>query len=313
MLSACALEEPDVQANVDNYPYRMEIDEEGADLPDAEDYGAEIKFADFLGDLPASQIVLSYELSGEEDFANVTIDEVLYKYEDDDECEFERSIDFTGSTITVPVDADLGTVPEEFEVVFAFNLSAAEAADGGFEFVITGIDSDANVLFNDASTFEYGILDNDAAGAWLLAIDNEQQFEAFQQVFGPVSSDLADIAFADITGEIALEFEFEEVKIEIELNETEEVTVCEEGVESTEIENLLIEIEAEYEAEDGELVLEGSYFTEEGEELDYILETEYSLDSNDNLDITFLSLIDEDNFDGEGLFNGSVSVNIARD
>jgi hypothetical protein len=314
LFSACALEEPEVQAEVENYPFRLEMDQEGADLADAEDFGAEISFADYLGDLPGTPIVLTYELSGKEDFSNVAIDEIIYEYEDDDECVFERTVDFTASTITIPVDSDLGTVPESIEVVFAFNLTGDEAQDGGFEFVITGLQSDANVLFNDVSTFEYGILDNDAAGAWTLSVENADEFNAFKEVFAPVSADLSELQFEDITGEIAFEFEFEEVKIVVELNETEEVTVCEEGVESSEIENVIVEIEAEYEAEEGELVFEGSYFTEDGEELDFILETEYTFDLSGNLSITFLSLIDEDDFEeGEELYTGSVSINIARD
>lgn len=313
LLSACALNAPDTQAEYTGFPLRLQIDEEGADLPDAEDYGIEISFADYLGDLPANAIVLTYSLEGSGDFANVAIDEILYEYEDDD-CVWEREISFTANTITIPVDPDMGTVPEAFEIVVAFNLAGDEAADGGFELVITGIESADGVLFSAANTFEYEILDNDLAGEWVTEITDEATFAAFQEVFAGLLPDLAEVALADLTGEIKLEFAFEEMVLAIELNEEEEVTECENGETETEMEHLVIELEADYDAEDGELELEGSHFTDEGEELDFIIEASYEILNDDEVRITFTRVINEDQYEeGDELYAGEFSIIVERD
>lgn len=311
LFSACAFDEPETSIQDTDFPLRLQIDEEGADLADAEDYDLEISFADYIGDLPATEITLTYELGGEGDFSGVEIDEIIYEYEDDD-CVFEREITFTGSTITIPVDPDLGTVPEAFEIKVAFGLPEdTEAEDGGFTLAITGISTSENVVFSDANEFEYEILDNDAAGAWVLELD-EAGFNSFKELFGSVSPDLAELSFSDITGEVKFEFEFEEVKIEIELAEEEEVTECEDGEIETEMTNLIVEIEAEYDAEDGEIEFEGSYFTEEGEELDFIAEAAYEMVGGD-LIITFGKLVDEDHFeDGDELFSGEAPFTLIK-
>ncbi len=312
LVSACAFNDPELEIQDTNFPLRMEIDEEGADLADAEDFKIGIAFADYIGDLPTNEITLTYTLEGEGDFTGVAIDEVVYEYENDDDCVWEREIAFTSSTITIPVDADMGTVPEEFEIVVAFNIGE-DAPDGGFELQITGIQSSDNVLFSDANTFEYEILENDAAGKWLIELD-ESTFENFKSVFGILSEDLAETAFADTEGEIAIEFEFEEMKFEIELTEQEEVSECEEGEVETSMENLVIEIEADYDAEDGELVFEGSYFDEDGEELDFVLEAEYVINEDGDMEIEFTSIIGEDNYeDGDELYTGSQSFLLKKD
>lgn len=312
LLGACALDEPEVKVQDENFPFRLLIDEEGADLADTEDYGIEISFADYLGELPANAITLTYELSGEGDFAGATIDEIIYEYEDDD-CVFVREVAFTENTITIPVDTDLGTVPEAIEIVVLMNESGEFATDSEFTLEITDLSSPDNVLFSDANAFTYEILDNDLAGAWVLQLRNEAEFVSFQEVMGTISTDLSALSFDEITGDVKLEFEFEEMKIEIELKEEEEVTECEDGEVETEIENLVIEIEADYDAEDGELELEGSYFNEDDEELDFIIEAEYEL-MRGRSTIIISTIIDEDQFEtGDELFSGTLSFPINED
>ena len=317
MLHGCALHEPEITANDADFPYRLEFDEtEGGDLADAEDFGIEIKFADYLGDLPTSAIELSFVLQGEGDFANVSVDEVLYVYEEDD-CEFEREITVSGNTLILPVDPDLGTVPEEFEVVIAFNLPADEATDGGFTFQITGISGAEGVLFNTADTFEYALLGHAAAGAWELEFSTEAEFLAFQETFGLLSADLAELSFTDITGSMAVEFDFAEVKFEIELVETEEVESCEDGEVAVETENLMVEIEAEYDLDDEDFVIEfeGDYFNEDAEELGFIAEARYSIDEvTGQLVLEFTKIIGEDNYEeGDELFVGSLTLTLTED
>jgi len=306
LFAACTESEPGVEINDENFPFRLQYDsEEGAALADAEDYSIEIEFADFIGDLPAEEITLSYELSGEGDFANASIDEVIYEYEDDD-CVFVREVAFDESTITIPVDADLGTVPEGIEIVLAFNLASSEASDGEIAFEVTGVISPENVLFNAINTFEYEILDNDFAGEWVAVLADENDF------LGPISTDLAGLSFSEINPDLELtfEFEFEEMKIEIELTEEEEVTECEDGEVETEIENVVIEIEAEYDAEDGEFEWEGSYFNEDGEELDFLAAGDYTIEPGGNIVLTITNIVNED---GDVLFDGSYTLTLEED
>ncbi len=301
----------------DNFPFQLLLDaDEGSDLPDAEDYGIAVVFADYLPDLdlPNTTIILSYAITDLTDdmVGSVVVDKVIYEVEIDD-CVYERELDFTASgngltgTITITPDADLGTVPEEFEIIVT--LPGTEDASGSFVFELTGIESSANLLLGSPNVFEYEVLENDLAGEWELEISSEEEFDSFKELFGIINPDILDLSFSDITGKIKAEFEFEEMKFEIELIETEEVTSCEDGETETEVENRIIEFEAEYEAEDGELTFEGSreIFNDNGlveNELDFILEGTYEVDQiEESVTFSFRKLIDEDNFKaGEELF-----------
>lgn len=309
---SCVDNELDVLPADENFPLQLVLDaDEGADLPDAEDYALEVTFADYLGDLPDEPLVLSYAFSDlEDDMAGaVTIDKVVYVNEDDD-CEFERELPFTAEddglsgTITLAVDDDLGTVPESFEVVFT--LPGADDTEGSFAFTLSGLQAGGNVILGAPVTFEYEVLDADVAGQWELELD-EESFEQFKRVWGPLNSELEELSFEDITGKVTAEFEFGEMKFVLELAEEEEVTTCEDGEVEVEIENLELELEADYEAEDNELVLEGSHVIlgDDGEpedELDFIVEAAYEVVENE-LIVSFTKSIDEDNFaDGEELF-----------
>jgi len=314
IFTACDEREPDVEPLDENYPFRLVMDtDEGAALADAEDYGLEVAFADYLGDLPSKSITLNYEFSDMEDsfVGAVSVDEVVYKVEIDD-CEYEREIEFTDSQITIPVDPDLGTVPEEFEIVFA--LPGLEDTEGGFAFELTNISTDAEVLLNQGSKFEYEVLDAEVAGDWELTL-TEEEFEDFKSFFSMINEELSEVAYSDFEdGKVAVEFEFKEMKFEIELLEEEEV--CEDG--ETEIEAKTVEIEFEWDVDDEEkeIELEGKRtFDDDGitAELDVIVEADYEI-NGDQLVITFTKLLDEDNYEeGEELFAGEQSFTLIRD
>jgi hypothetical protein len=311
--TSCVENDLDVYPNDENFPLQLVLDaDEGADLPDAEDYDLEVTFADHIGELPGQSLTMRYsidDLEGDMPGA-VVIDKVVYEYEDDD-CVFERELAFTAEgegtsgTITLHVDEDLGTVPETFEIVFS--LPGEDETEGGFSFTLSELSGGNNVILGAPVSFEYEVLDTDIAGEWKLEIATEEEFEQFKVVFASLSSELEELLFEDITGEITAEFEFGEMKFVVELAEEEEVTTCEDGETEVEMEHLEIEIEADYDAEDGELAMEGSHFIlgDDGEienELDYQIEAAYVVDS-DKLTITFLKVVDEDSFkEGEELF-----------
>lgn len=319
----CADNELSVTPNDTNFPLQVIVDtDEGGDLADAEDYGLEIKFADFIGDLPGETVTLNYEIEGEDSFAdNVEIDEIIYEVKIDD-CTYERELEFdpVAKTITISKDEDLGTLPEAFELVFT--LPGADDTEGGFSFKITGVQSsNTNIVVGEPSEFEYEVLDNELAGEWIWELTSEEDLEDFKDVFGVISPELMALAYEDILEDdgvhiIKLEFEFGEMKFEIELAEEEEI--CEEG--ELETKNKQLEIEAEWEAEDGELVLEGSHFIigNDGEiedELDFIVEAFYELDeSEEYVFLSFVKIIDEDNFkEGEELFAAEKVFSFKKD
>jgi hypothetical protein len=322
--TACADNELEVKPNDNNFPFQLIVDtDEGGDLADAEDYGLEIKFADYLNELPSETITLSYDIEGEDSFENVVaIDKVVYEVEIDD-CVYERELAFDpiAKTITLVNDEDLGSVPEAFEVVFL--LPGTDDTEGTFEFTLTDVQSsNKNITVGEPSAFEYEVLDNELAGEWVWELSSEEDLESFKEVFGVISPDLADLAFEDILEDdgvriIRAQFEYGEMKFEIEL--AEEETVCEEG--ESETENKQLEIEAEYEIEDGELILEGGHLIineDDGEiedELDFRVIAVYELNEEaETIRITFQKIIDEDNYEeGDELFAGSSAFTFTKD
>jgi hypothetical protein len=319
LLNACADNFSNENPDDANFPYRLILDgDEGGDLADAEDYGVAIAFADYIGELPNQPITISYEIKDAS--LPVSIDKIVYEYEDDD-CVFERELEFTADgaegTITIAVDPDLGTVPEEFEVVF---LLPAEEVEFAFE--ITSLETSSNTILGTPYEFEYASLDGDLSGEWVLEMESEEDFNAFKTLFESLSPDLAELEYADILEDeglrfIVAQFEFEAMKFEIELAEEEEE--CVDG--ELESDNKQIELEADYEGEEGELTLEGSHFIineDDGEiedELDFIVEAEYVINEEDEtVTITFKKIIDEDNDEeGEELFVGETSFTFIKD
>ena len=310
-LISCDDSEPEVEPNDDNFPFRIVLDtDEGAALPSEEDYGLEVKFADYLGELPHEPITISYAFSDMKDSFedNVSIDKITYKVELDD-CEYEREIAFTDADFTLNVDPDLGTVPDEYEI--EFSLPGNDDTEGGFVFELTSISSSANVSLNQAMTFEYEVLENDVAGEWVMLVNSEEQFDTFKEVFGHINGDLLSLSYADITGEIKLEFEFDEMKIEVKLTDPEIEEVCEDG--ETEEEEVHLEIEGEYDAEDGDLEIEGDHVVDNdgiAEELGYSIEASYEVGGG-QLMITFYQILDEDNYEaGEALFTSENGITL---
>jgi len=311
VLASCVDSELAVKPKDEDYPFRLILDtDEGGDLADAEDYGLEISFADFIGDLPSEPITLTYEIEGVGSFDGVVaIDKVVYEVEVDD-CVYERELDFdpVAKTITITEDNDLGSLPEAFEVVFL--LPGVEDTEGGFTFEITDLQTtNENVIVGEPSQFEYEVLVNELAGEWVWELESEDDLNEFKEVFSSISPELNDLELTDILDDdgrfIRIQFEYGEMKFEIELVEEEEV--CVEG--EIETENLQLEIEAEWDAEEGELELEGSHLiigddAEIENELDFIVSATYVLDElNGTIALTFLKIIDEDNYEeGEELF-----------
>ncbi len=295
------------------------------------DYGLEIAFIDYFGELPEAEVIISFQLKDAEGFDigpddnHLHIKEVIYEIDDCTEGELAFTFNNDGSgTITLVPDAEIGMI-ESFEIVFSLPFEVVvedgeeedvailddniqNEDDRGFAFEITAIESsNQSIAFNPLNEFEYSVLDDETITAeWVLNISEEEQFNQFKEAFSYVSFDLQSLEYDEVD-EIKFEFEFEELAIKVTLKELEdEPTDC----DLTEFDNKEIEIEAEYDADDGELELEGSFFVfneDDGEiedELDFILKAIYSLDQTENtLTITIQSLEDQDNFNEEAHFS----------
>lgn len=306
--------------------------DEGGTYESEIDYGLELKFQDYFTPLPEATITISFALKepagmsiGEGD-DQLHIKEVIYEIDDctDGELDFTFNTDGTG-TITLVPDIEIGMV-EEFEVVFSLPhvLVIDEGEESlleddlqneenrGFVFEVTQIDStNPQIVFGPVTEFEYSVLDNETIRTeWLLDISNEEVFYELQEAFSPINKALSNLQIEQVE-QIKFEFEYEEMKVIIELAELEEEA---DPCDPTDFANKEIEIEADFDAEDGEFELKGSYYVindtdgEPEDELDFILKGIYTIDlQSETMTLIFQSLIDEDNINEEAYFNEDVA------
>ncbi len=302
-LQSCAKNDLAENPKDANFPFRLVLDtDKGGDLPDAEDYGLEIKFADFIGTLPRTPVSVDFEISDltGDMVGAVEIDEIVYEDEEGE----EHSLDFTvrdgGRSGTIFLnDPVTGIIPAEFEVVF--KLPGEEGvffATGSFRFALSNLQAGgANVVLGSPREFEYEVLDHELAGSWKFEIDDEEGLRTLKEAFGGLNADLRALGFSDVMPgepvEVEIEFEYEEVKLVI-------VYIDRSGEEAE------IEIEGEYDFDDGEIKIEGSHlvFAKDGQiegELDFVLEGAYHV-SGGVLTLRVIRIIDEDNYEpGEEL------------
>ncbi len=161
-----------------------------------------------------------------------------------------------------------------------------------------------NVVVNEALEFTYEVLDNEGIyGAWELDAENAEQFTSFKNLFGLVNEDIANLSAAEVE-KIEIEFEGEEIKVLIELKETELVDDC------GELEEVHKEIELKLEIEEltklvaeGELEALGELEKEDGSLLEYSLKGVFFIEDN------LLHLELENEFDEE---NVSASLQLTR-
>src|SRR5688572_20926770 len=180
-VAGCADNELAVEPNDKAFPLRLILDtDEGGDLADAEDYGLEVAFADFIGDLPEGTITVDYEISDLTDdmVGAVEIDEIVYEVDDTEfELNFTPSADGLTGTITLN-DPVTGELPEEFEIVFKLpGEKGVFFAEGGFKFSLSNVQADgSNVILGSPYEFEYEVLDHELAGSWVVEYDNADDF-----------------------------------------------------------------------------------------------------------------------------------------
>lgn len=345
LLAACVddnLVLPRDGENEELFILALEADEGGTSETET-DFGLEIEFQDYFGDLPEAEITFDFVITDVEGFVignsddQLHIKEVIYEIDDCTEGELDFTFNADGSgTITLSPDAEIGML-EAFEIVF--NLPFETVMEDGeeeevalldddlendddrkFVFEITNLSSNNEfIAFNPVRTFEFSLLDDETiATKWELDLQDQAVFEIFKEALSPINSELSNLNYEEVES-ITFEFEYEEMKIEIELVELEEEA---DECDPTDFSNKVIEIEADYEAEDGELELEGSYLIlneEDGEpedELDFILKAIYSIDlEQESMVLSLQSLEDEDNFNEEAIYDAdnAYQFNLKKD
>jgi hypothetical protein len=169
----------------------------------------------------------------------------FYEVDDCTTMDIDLQFDVNTGTGSVTFPADVEEIEIEFETDDAlFDDDEFNDDERSITFMLTGIDgSDAKVSVNKSGSFKYNVFDDEGIyGEWELDVDDADAFAKFKELFGLINEDIRDLD-ADDVEEIALEFEYGEVKAIVVLKETEQVDEC----GDIETVNKVIEIETEIE------------------------------------------------------------------
>jgi hypothetical protein len=309
----------------DEFPQVLLFDDEGdGDLEDEDKFSFKLKLSDRVDPereelggkiIPlTSDITVNFEVSDFEGFAKISdyiLDGTAFYEVDDCTTSEDNGVDLklvfnrnTGKgSVTFPKDVE--EIEVEFEVAEdLFDDNILNTNDRYIEFVLTGVSGDnKTVTFNPAISFKYEVLDDESiSGEWALDPLDAVQFAAFKELFSPINEDIADLEGAEVA-EILLSVEYNEVKVEVVLKETETITEC----GDTEVVNKVIEIEADLEEldlqtlegeievvaeieQDDETLEEFVYkgeFKITGDKLELTLTGEYDGDETDEITLVF--------------------------
>lgn len=234
-------------------------DEGGGDLEDEDKFSFKLTLNDRVDPagkelggviVPLEEDVnVSFEIKDLEGFSDLSdyIKDVSAFYEVDDcnEKDVEVKFDKTTGKGTVIFPKGVEEVEVEFETdEDFFNDGILNTKERGLTVALTGIQVTGNgIAFNPAVEFAYEVLDDEGVhGDWELDISDPAQFAAFKELFGSINDDIADLK-ADDLEKIEISIEYDEVKVVVELKETESKTECGQN----EIVNKTIEIETDLE------------------------------------------------------------------
>jgi hypothetical protein len=309
-----------VQPNTDdNFPQVIRFDDEGdGDLEDADEFSFKLKLNDRqdpTGAAPGGKIIplkedviVSFEIKEWEGFDKPAdyIKGVKALYEIDDCTTSEDK----GVDLNVTFDAVTGKGAvrfpkevEEIEVIFEtdedfFNDNELNKEARSITLVVTGLQTGSEkVTFNKALEFKYEVLDEEGVhGDWELDHTNVAQFNRFKQLFGKVNEDIAELD-ADDVDKIEVSIEYNEVKVVIELKETEEVEEC----GDRETVNKVIELEADLEelgalSDEGEIAFVGEVEQADGSVKEFTYKGDFKITAS-GLELVLTGEYDEEETD----------------
>ncbi|NJL15544.1 MAG: hypothetical protein HC913_22745 [Microscillaceae bacterium] len=241
------------------FPQVLFLDDEGdGNVEDDDNVGIKITLADRIdpegeelgGKInPLNQAVtLTFaitDIKGFDQISDYILDGKAF-YEVDD-CtnsdDLGEDLDFSFNTTTGQGSVTFPAGVEEIEIEFEldedlFDDDVVNTEDRGFVFQLTGLTGNTSgVVVNLDLEFEYEVLDDEKIFAqWKLDLDED--FDNFKALFSALNEDLADLDVADVD-EIVFEFGYDQLTIEIVLIEEEED-------DCGELDNIVIELEGEY-------------------------------------------------------------------
>lgn len=302
----------------DQFPQVILFDNEGdGDLEDADEFSFSLTLADRVDPEGAElggtivplqeDVTIAFEIREWKGMSNPSayIKGVKALYEIDDCTTSEdKGIDLglVFDNITGKGSVRFPKSIPEIEIVFEtddklFDDKILNTEERSITLGITSVNAKTqNVTFNNALEFTYVILDDEAIhGDWTVDHEDPSAFAAFKKLFSDVLPDIAKLDAGDID-KLQISFEYDEVKVTIELKETESVKEC--GV--TEIVNKTIELEADLEALDlytnnGEIAFGGEVEEEDDSIKEYSYEGDYQITGKN------LKLILSGEYDGDAM------------
>jgi hypothetical protein len=303
----------------EEFPQVIRFDDEGdGDIEDEDKFSFKLVLNDRVdpeGEELGGKIVplendvtVSFEVSDFEGFAKISdyiLDGTAFYEVDDCTTSEDNGVDLklvfdrnTGKgSVTFPKDVE--EIEVEFEVSEdLFDDNKLNTNDRFIEFEITGVSGDNKlVTYNPDFSFTYEPLDDESiSGEWALDPLDAAQFAAFKKLFSPINEDVANLKASEVE-EILLSVEYNEVKVEVVLKETETVTEC----GDTDVENKVIEIEADLEeldlqTLDGEIELVGEIEQDDETLEEFVYKGEFKITGN-KLELSLTGEYDGDETD----------------
>jgi len=321
LVAGCDKEKDDIVLPLtsEEFPQVIRFDDEGdGDLEDEDKFSFKLVLNDRVdpdGEELGGKIVplendvtVNFEVSDFEGFSRISdyiLDGTAFYEVDDCTTSEDNGVDLklvfdrnTGKgSVTFPKDVE--EIEVEFEVdENLFDDNILNTDDRFIEFELTGVSGNNKaVTFNPEFTFTYEPLDDESiSGEWALDPLNAAQFAAFKKLFSPINEDVANLDASEVE-EILLSVEYDEVKVEVVLKETETVTEC----GDSDVENKVIEIEADLEELDLQTLDGEIEFVGEIEQVDETLEEfvykgEFKI-TGDKLELTLTGEYDGDETD----------------
>jgi len=262
VLAGCDKKNEDLEMPLSSseFPQVIRMDDKGGgDLEDEDKFSFEITLNDRpdpSGEEPGGKVIplesdvtVSFVVKDLEGFTKISdyIKDVSAFYEVDDCTERDVTVQFNSSTgkgsVVFPKGVEAVEVEFEVDEDF-FDDNVLNTTERSLVVALTGVQPEsAFVTYNPAIEFKYEILDDEGIhGDWELDASDPVQFAAFKSLFGLVDDDIKDLKASDVD-KIEISFEYDEVKVVVELKATETIIEC----GQTEVVNKTVEIEADLE------------------------------------------------------------------
>ncbi len=300
----------------ESFPQVITFDDEGdGDLEDADEFSFKLTLNDRVdtsGEEPDGKIVpltsdvtVLFEVTDWEGFSSIKeyIKDTRAFYEIDDCTTSEDQ----GINLNIVFDINTGKGSVRFpknvtevEVVFEtdedlLNDNLLNTEERAVSFAITGVQAAGNnVVYNKSAGFTYEVLDDEGiSGDWELDHENTAAFTAFKNLFGLVNEDISTLDAGDVD-KIEISIEYGEIKVIVELKETETITEC----GSMEEVNKVIELEAELEdlselSDKGDIEFTGEVEQPSGSLKEFVYTGSFQVVS-DNLELVLTGEYDDD-------------------